>query len=141
MKGAKPKPFEDKYVPEPNSGCWIWIGADDGGRYGNAWVNGKLVKAHRASYEMHRGPIPAGMQIDHLCRVKCCVNPDHLEAVTDAENRQRAKSWNPNRLKRECPEGHPYSGDNLHIRPNGNRRCKHCSRVSALSRYHRNRGV
>ncbi len=74
----------DKIMPEPNSGCWFWLGALSRG-YGSL----KNARAHRVAYEMTIGPIPEGLVIDHLCRVTSCVNPDHLEAVTQAENVRR----------------------------------------------------
>src|SRR6202030_118623 len=77
--------FDRHWIPEPNSGCWLWLGACNEFGYGKF---GK-VKAHRFSYEREKGPIPDGLEIDHLCRNKSCVNPDHLEAVTHGENRRR----------------------------------------------------
>jgi DNA-binding XRE family transcriptional regulator len=73
---------------EPNTGCWLWAGADNGQDYGK--FRGEY--AHRASYAMARGPIPQGMHLDHLCRVPCCVNPDHLEPVTNRVNAQRGRA-------------------------------------------------
>jgi len=81
--------FEDKYHPEPNSGCWIWLGALFPKGYGMIRWNKKVTPAHIVSYKLFRGPIPFGLQIDHLCRVRCCVNPYHLETVTGKENVRR----------------------------------------------------
>jgi len=70
--------------------CWIWThGLSLGGRYGALRVDGRMQAAHRVSYEMARGPIPAGLELDHLCRNTRCVRPDHLEPVTHAENMSR----------------------------------------------------
>jgi hypothetical protein len=75
--------FDDKYIPEPNSGCWIWLGGADVLGYGRLWYKGKVCLAHVVSYELHRGvPVHTGFELDHLCKMPCCVNPDHLEAVT-----------------------------------------------------------
>ena len=83
--------------------CWVWHAAvgDDG--YGVFRMKGKLYKAHRASYVLFKGPVPAGLHIDHLCRNRQCVNPEHLEAVTQTVNNQRAAA-----AKTHCPSGHDY---------------------------------
>ena len=70
--------------------CWEWTASTTGNGYGQFWINGKLTGAHRVSYEMEYGPIPDGLQIDHLCENKLCVRPSHLEAVTQQENLRRA---------------------------------------------------
>jgi hypothetical protein len=85
-------------IPEPNTGCWLWLGnVNKRSGYGTLGVGQRsrgekcTVYAHRASYETYRGPIPERMHIDHLCRVRCCVNPDHLEVVIQAENNRRSR--------------------------------------------------
>lgn len=79
-----------EYVVDAETGCWIWQRARDGKGYGLTKCGGrKNCRAHRISYERHRGPIPEGMDLDHLCRNPPCVNPDHLEPVTHAENIRR----------------------------------------------------
>lgn len=87
----------DNYISE-NRGhttpCWIWQGADDGGRYGRIFDRGQTRSAHRVSYERRVGPIPDGLEIDHLCRVKMCINPAHLEPVTPLENQRRKHEYN-----------------------------------------------
>lgn len=119
-----------RYVhPEPMSGCWLWVGSM-GRYYGRLGVGKTNVLAHRLSYEMHKGPIPSGLQIDHLCRTMLCVNPDHLEAVTPEENKRRqgrTKMAALNAAKVDCKRGHPLSGDNLYINPgSGQRVCRKC---------------
>lgn len=84
-----PRPFDHFYIPEPNSGCWLWFGATTERGYGVVVANGRSIRAHRISYETAKGQIPEGLVLDHLCRVHCCVNPDHLEAVTQLENVRR----------------------------------------------------
>jgi hypothetical protein len=76
-------------IPEPNSGCWIWMGAIDkatGYARMQMWKPKKLARASRISYQNYKGEIPEGMVIDHICRNTSCVNPDHLRAVTQGEN-------------------------------------------------------
>lgn len=111
--------IERKYEPEPNSGCWIWkhaINRPNG--YGIVWDGIKTRKAHRVLYEMFVGPIPPGKELDHLCRVRHCVNPKHLEPVTRRENLRRS----PLVMALTCPSGHAYD---LTLK-NGWRRCRTC---------------
>jgi hypothetical protein len=114
--------------PEPNSGCWLWTGAESEG-HGIFSIKHRLVKAHRFSFEAFVRQIPEGLVIDHLCRVRCCVNPLHLEPVTTLVNTMRGDlpgiMRNRFKHKTHCPFGHPYSGDNLYQW--GTRRaCKIC---------------
>jgi hypothetical protein len=90
--------------------------------------NGTVHLAHRLYYEITKGAIPAGLELDHKCRVRCCVNPDHLEPVTHTENMRRASK----NLVTHCPVGHPYSGPNLYVRPNGGRECLTCRSRSKI---------
>jgi hypothetical protein len=76
------------FVQKSPSGCWLWTGADDGYGYGRINVDGAMVKAHRFAYEAFVAPIPAGVQIDHICRIRACVNPAHLRLATSAQNAQ-----------------------------------------------------
>ena len=123
--------FTSKFVINPETGCWLWTAGCNGG-YGLYWSAGKHFYAHRYAYEKLVGPIPEGLELDHLCRVHSCCNPTHLEAVTHAENTHRGTAGRVSRdrqlAKTHCPYGHPYSGDNLYIAPDGGRRCKECQR-------------
>lgn len=107
--------------------CWLWTGYTRGG-YGRLTRGSRQYQAHRVAYETERGPIPAGMVLDHVCKNTRCVRPDHLEPVTQVANIQRGE-WFPgvNTGKTHCPQGHPYSGDNLYVIPaTGGRMCRTC---------------
>lgn len=112
--------------------CWIWIGTKDSSGYGQFGYNKKNVRAHRFSYELFIDNIPDGLIIDHLCRNRLCVNPKHLEPVTYKENNRRGETGKitglKNKQKTHCPQGHPYSDDNLIVWKNGSRACKICHR-------------
>ncbi|MEO7118432.1 MAG: HNH endonuclease signature motif containing protein, partial [Candidatus Limnocylindrales bacterium] len=112
--------FWRKVTPVAQQGwiCLVWTGSLANG-YGRFWLKGRLVPAHRLAWEMANGPIPSGMQLDHLCRMRSCVRPDHLEPVTQRENLRRGVGWaGVNAQKTACPVGHPYA--------NGTRRCATC---------------
>jgi len=111
--------------------CWEWMGPQTVRGYGQVGIDAKKVFVHRFVWESLVGPIPAGLQIDHLCRNIICCNPDHLEVVTLKENCRRGYSPAAKHgRKTHCPQGHPYSGDNLYVGPKGNRKCRQCSRAS-----------
>ena len=114
-------------VEVSDEGCWNWLAHTADG-YGVFWEHKRLVKAHRFSYELHVGPIPNGLELDHLCRNRACVNPDHLEPVTHSVNVLRGIAPLHRLSKTHCPHGHPYSGDNLYISPSNRRYCRTCTR-------------
>lgn len=119
--------FWIKVRKDAQSGCWLWIAALDRLGYGSF----KRTKAHRWAYEHFVGPIPAGRELDHLCRNRSCVNPDHLEPVTHAENMARGA----NAVKTHCPAGHGYE-QTARIW-HGRRHCRLCN--NAASRRYRER--
>jgi hypothetical protein len=94
--------------------------------------------AYRTSYEAFSGPIPTGLQLDHLCRVPACVNPAHLEPVTQAENIRRGKVGEHNASKTHCPRGHEYSSSNTYKMKNGGRRCRTCA-IKQMQEYNQKR--
>lgn len=123
-------------IPEPNSGCWLWSGHLDPAGYGRCNVRGLAKLAHRASFLICGGVIPAGMALDHLCRVRCCVNPDHLEAVPQHVNIARGLMpaiYAARRDKPLCRNGHELSGANLYTHKGG-RSCRICQSAAGRRR-------
>lgn len=137
--------LEDRFMsfvmPVPWSGCWIWTGALFKKRYGMIQMpngdNGKATSAHRVSYEMHKGPIPDGLFIDHICRMTMCVNPAHLRAVTPKVNCRENNSsvCAINAAKTHCKRGHEFTFENI-IPVKHGRACLECRRLLARERYH-----
>jgi HNH endonuclease len=117
--------------------CWLWKPLGSVGGYGAFYLGGRGMTSHRASYILFVEPIPDGLVIDHLCRVRNCVRPEHLEAVTSGENTRRGKAWESGaewqRSKTTCPKGHEYAGDNLRISPDGSRSCRTCGRAATAA--------
>lgn len=112
-----------------SSECWLWLACQDGKGYGLFWV-GRYVRAHRFAYELLVGPIPEGLQLDHLCRVRHCVNPAHLEPVTNRENVLRGEGLPAQAARKtHCPHGHPYDEANTLGRSDGSRVCRTCNRA------------
>lgn len=125
-------------LPEPISGCWLWLGNITAAGYGQISVDRKREYSHRALYREFKGEIPQGLEIDHLCRVKLCCNPQHLEAVTGQVNCQRAQK------KDACKWGHPYA---IHgalykrkNRPGPKLSCLACNRIRMNAAYARKVG-
>jgi hypothetical protein len=111
-------------------GCWLWTAARGGNGYGYFKISGIHHLAHRLSFMAAFGPIPKGFQIDHLCRVRTCVKPDHLEAVECKVNLLRSPYTQAsiNKAKTHCVRGHSLSGENLFI-DRGCRQCRQCKKT------------
>ncbi|AWJ93400.1 HNH endonuclease (plasmid) [Azospirillum baldaniorum] len=122
--------FAEKVSVNPITGCHDWTGCISSGYGQISSEDSKPVLAHRVAYEMAYGPIPEGLHIDHLCRNRRCVNPEHLEAVTVLENTLRGALGIVTRakasLQTHCKRGHPFSPENTGIDHRGHRFCRAC---------------
>ena len=134
-------------VEKQESGCWLWKGKIDRKGYGVFSMVGDKGKshqyrAHRISYTWIKGAIPDGLQLDHLCRVRNCVNPDHLEPVTGSVNILRGRTPEVVRARAalitHCPQGHPYEGENL-IKRGSSRMCRICTNARSRANMKRKR--
>lgn len=130
--GRTAKPLKERFLSHIllQGGCWLWQGAKtiDGYGYFKARVGGawKMLRAHRAAYELFVGPIPKGLTLDHLCRNPGCVNPTHLEPVTQRENTMRGNSIVAQRARQVlCTRGHEF------VQGMVQRVCRQCSAIRA----------
>ena len=118
-------------------GCWVWTGANNGVGYGVVGRGGRegQTYVHRVMYEYHRGPIPDGLILDHLCRNRGCANPSHLEPVTHRENLRRGFGVTGiNARKTVCAQGHPFDEANTYVYASGARSCRACARDQQAAR-------
>jgi hypothetical protein len=114
-------------IPEPNTGCWLWLGRWTRDGYGQISLLNKTQLTHRVSYFIFVGEIPQGLEIDHKCRNKCCVNPAHLEPVTHVENMRRYFPHSKVVLRTTCIRGHIFD----RVRKSGGKRyCTECHRIA-----------
>lgn len=132
-------PYLRDRIEVAESGCWLWhVGLTPDG-YGSATLRHPDLaqykwRAHRLVYTLLAGPIPDGLQLDHLCRVRNCVNPGHLEPVTAQENVRRSASAAFWRSKTHCPQRHPYDARNTGLTKRGARICRTCARDKMRAR-------
>lgn len=111
--------------------CWLWLGATNDHDYGQFRTGRRANYAHRWSYEAAVGPIPTGLDLDHLCRVTRCCNPAHLEPVTHRVNSMRGVGLAAvNARKTHCINGHPFDEENTRVNDRGHRRCRTCQKIT-----------
>jgi hypothetical protein len=133
-----PERLKTKIAVSPETGCWIWTGALDRRGYGRVNIHGRVRFTHRVTFVLAGRDLSDELEIDHLCRVPACCNPDHLEAVTRVVNHHRSTVAVATRARYAnhlwCPKGHPLFGDNLyaHTTRSGyvNKQCRECRRAS-----------
>lgn len=130
----------------PITGCWMWMGVITPSGYAQTTVwdgtRNMGLTAHRVVYVEAKGDVPTGFHIDHLCRNRWCVNPDHLEAVSPDQNWLRGNGTpSHNARKTHCNAGHPLSGQNLKFELSGGRRCIACRRARYLERKQRQKAA
>ncbi|MFJ2650893.1 HNH endonuclease signature motif containing protein [Streptomyces sp. NPDC087420] len=119
--------FWSKVALPDREGCMLWTASTTTKGYGRIRIGAHHAAAHRVSYVLAYGEIPAGLQLDHLCRVRHCVAPLHLEAVTNRENVRRGLAGAVKRAQTHCKRGHEFTPENTRLRPNGTRLCRTCA--------------
>lgn len=134
MPTGHPAPAPERFwlMVQKTESCWLWTGATSKG-YGRFNPDGRVVWAYRYAYELLVGPVPAGMELDHTCRVKVCVNVAHLEPVTHRENMLRAPHIRAFLDAPACINGHPWTEANT-LRVGTRRFCRACNREKARRR-------
>ena len=139
--GPKVRPIAERFaenvMPEPNSGCWLWVGVVNFFGYGQLYINSRYHGAHRVSWELHQGQIPIGLFVCHKCDVPSCVNPNHLFVGTQLDNMRDAKNKGRVRkpkFKTHCVHGHSLSGYNL-IMYKGCQVCRECGKIKVQRGY------
>lgn len=131
-----PQRITRKLIPIPESGCFVWTGQEERGGYGMVWFNGKKRLVHRVVWEIERGAIETGKSLDHLCRVRGCVNPHHLEPVDIRTNILRGASIAALNAKKDmCANGHQFTSRNTYITKRGSRFCRECGRAACRALY------
>ena len=129
QRGTIEERIHSRYVADLSTRCWNWTGAVSAGSYGSIYYEGRMQKAHRVMWRLERGEIPDGLDLDHLCRNRLCVNPAHLEPVTRSENLRRSPLMDRHSHLTHCLRGHEFTADNTRINRSGHRVCKICMRM------------
>ena len=125
--GPVPSRETDPLITAPPTPCWLWLGSCNSQGQAQVSRDHRTTLAYRVSYELLVGPIPEGFHMDHLCRNRACVNPEHLEPVTASVNQRRGLNSVPGfRRKDSCKNGHPFEGDNIYLATGEVRRCHTC---------------
>ncbi len=135
--------IKTKILIEPYSGCWLWTAGTRTWGYAQTSLKNKTYSAHKVLYEDKFGKVPDGLELDHLCKVKCCVNPSHLEAVTHTENVRRGRALEAIRRERlsrtHCKWGHEFTTENTLSKTNGARGCRICTNIRQREAYYKNK--
>lgn len=141
LTAEQQREFWDRVANRFLFGCWPWIGnINPSTGYGRFWIHRRCFGAHRIAYELGKGAIKPGMTIDHLCRNRKCVNPEHLEQVTNRVNVLRGEGLAAQQARKtHCVRGHELSGENLSVHKDGKRYCRECGRQSARKYYRRDK--
>lgn len=133
--------FIEKVLKQPN-GCWLWTAANHianqkvGDRYGRFNLAGRTIYAHRAAFVLFKGEIADGLTVDHLCKNTLCVNPDHLEAVSQRENNLRGKGFYAQHARKlVCKRGHQFDGTKTKADGRQYRHCSQCERIRSREHY------
>lgn len=129
------KRFNAKYIVR-DDGCWIWTACIGSDGYGHFWADNRVQGAHRVAYKHHVGHVSDDLQLDHLCRIRSCVNPFHLEPVTPKVNTLRGVGQGAkNAVKTHCKHGHPFTEENIYRRKDGRgKQCRTCMRRDRRAR-------